>query len=80
MIKLCAFADEAESSLDGQISALKRNNIPYLELRSIAGKNVKDFSLEEAKEYANKIIGFIESLETGNIFTDEDIERYRLRG
>ena len=52
MIKLCAFADEAESSLVGQIAALKRNNIPYLELRSIAGKNVKDFSLEEAKEYA----------------------------
>ena len=52
MIKLCAFADEAESGLDGQIAALKRNNIPYLELRSIAGKNVKDFSLEEAKEYA----------------------------
>ncbi|MBR4942553.1 MAG: sugar phosphate isomerase/epimerase [Clostridia bacterium] len=52
MIKLCAFADEAESGLDGQIAALKRNNIPYLELRSIAGKNVKDFSLDEAKEYA----------------------------
>ena len=52
MIKLCAFADEAESSLDGQIAALKRNDISYLELRSIAGKNVKDFSLEEAKEYA----------------------------
>ena len=52
MIKLCAFADEAESCLDGQIAALKRNNIPYLELRSIAGKNVKDFSLDEAKEYA----------------------------
>ena len=52
MIKLCAFADEAESSLGGQIAALKRNNIPYLELRSIAGKNVKDFSLDEAQEYA----------------------------
>ena len=52
MIKLCAFADEAESSLVGQIAALKRNNIPYLELRSIAGKNVRDFSLDEAREYA----------------------------
>ena len=41
MIKLCAFADEAESSLVGQIAALKRNSIPFLELRSIAGKNVK---------------------------------------
>ena len=54
MIKLCAFADEAESSLAGQIAALKRNDISYLELRSIAGKNVKDFSLEEAKEKAKK--------------------------
>lgn len=52
MIKLCAFADEADSSLEGQIAALKRNNISCLELRSIAGKNIKDFSLEEAKEYA----------------------------
>lgn len=51
MIKLCAFADEAEESLVGQISALKRNKIEYLELRSIAGKNVKDFTIDEAKEY-----------------------------
>ena len=55
MIKLCAFADEAESSLNGQIAALRRNNISYLELRSIEGKNVKDFSLEEAKEYAKTL-------------------------
>ena len=55
MIQLCAFADEAESSLEGQIAALKRNGIPYLELRSIAGKNVKDFSLEEAKAYAKSL-------------------------
>lgn len=55
MIKLCAFADEADSSLAGQIAALKRNDIPYLELRSIAGKNVKDFSIEEAKEYAKTL-------------------------
>ena len=55
MIQLCAFADEAESSLEGQIAALKRNGISYLELRSIAGKNVKDFSLEEAKAYAKSL-------------------------
>ena len=51
MIKLCAFADEAEESLAGQIAALKRNGIGYLELRSISGKNVKDFTLDEAKAY-----------------------------
>ena len=53
MIELCAFADEAASDLYGQIKALKRNNIHYLELRSINNKNVKDFSFDEAEEYAN---------------------------
>ena len=32
------------------------------------------------EEAANKIVGFIESLETGHIFSDKDIERFRLRG
>ena len=39
-IKLCAFSDEANNSLDGQIAALKRNNIPYMEMRNVNGKNV----------------------------------------
>lgn len=51
MIKLSAFSDEAARSLDGQIAALKRNGIKYIELRSIDGKNVADFSFDEAKEY-----------------------------
>lgn len=51
MIKLCAFSDEAEGSILGQIDALKRNGIAYTELRSIAGKNVADFTLDEGKEY-----------------------------
>ena len=81
MIKLCAFADEADSSLDGQISALKRNNIPYLELRSIAGKNVKDFSLEEAKEYAktlaeNGIAVWSIGSPIGKVGIDVDMDAY----
>ena len=81
MIKLCAFADEADSSLDGQIAALKRNNIPYLELRSIAGKNVKDFSLEEAKEYAktlaeNGISVWSIGSPIGKVGIDVDIDVY----
>jgi sugar phosphate isomerase/epimerase len=52
MIKLCAFADEANGSLQGQIEALKRNGIAYLELRNVNGKNVSAITLEEAKEYA----------------------------
>ncbi len=51
MIKLSAFSDEAGSSLEEQISALKANGVYYTELRSIGGKNVSDFTEEEAKEY-----------------------------
>ena len=36
--------------MDGQIAALQRNHIYYTELRSVAGKNVKDFTLAQAKE------------------------------
>lgn len=50
MIRLSAFSDEAASDLQGQIAALKRNGIPYMEIRAISGKNVKDLTLEEAKE------------------------------
>ena len=55
MIRLCAFADEASSILDGQIAALKRNGIYSLELRSVDGKNVKDISVTEAKEYRERL-------------------------
>ena len=48
-LQLCAFADEAGNSLDEQISALKENNIPYLELRGVDGKNVADLTDAEAK-------------------------------
>ena len=54
-IKLCAFSDEADSSLDGQIAALKRNNIPYMEMRTVNGKNVTTLSLDEAKEIKAKL-------------------------
>lgn len=52
MITLCAFADEADEALEGQIAALKRNGIRYVELRGINGKNVSKLSYEEAKQYA----------------------------
>ena len=54
MIKLCAFSDEAGSSISEQIQALKRNGISYTELRSIDGKNVLDFSIEEAIAYQDE--------------------------
>ena len=49
-VKLCAFSDEASSALDGQIAALKRNNIPYMEMRTVNGKNVTTLTVDEAKE------------------------------
>ncbi len=52
MIRLCAFADEAAADLPGQIAAMKKNGVSLLELRSIGGKNVKDFTDEEACDYA----------------------------
>ena len=48
MIKLCAFADESANTLKGQIDALKRNGISYLEIRNVNGKNVGDLTDEEA--------------------------------
>ncbi len=55
MIKLSAFADEASSSIDGQIDALVRNKISLLELRSISGVNVKEFTVSQAKEYSKRL-------------------------
>ncbi|MBQ1942819.1 MAG: sugar phosphate isomerase/epimerase [Clostridia bacterium] len=55
MIRLCAFSDEADASLAGQIAALKDNGICLTELRSVSGKNVKDFTVEEAREIAAEL-------------------------
>lgn len=52
MIRLSAFADEASKNLEGQIAALKRNGISYIEVRSINGTNVADLTEEEAETYA----------------------------
>lgn len=46
---LSAFADEIDPDLLTQIRILKENDIHYLELRGIDGKNVADFSLEYTK-------------------------------
>lgn len=81
-IRLCAFADEAGSTLNNQISALKRNNISLLELRSIDGKNVLDFSIEEASHYydilkKNGIEVFSIGSPIGKVDIDCDFEDYQ---
>ncbi|MDE7303151.1 MAG: sugar phosphate isomerase/epimerase [Oscillospiraceae bacterium] len=53
--KLAAFADEADSKLENQISAMVRNGIEYLEIRGIDGENVADISAEKAREIRKKL-------------------------
>ena len=48
--QLAAFADEADAQLSGQITAMRENHIPYLEIRGVNGKNISTLSLTEAKE------------------------------
>ncbi|MBR2867623.1 MAG: TIM barrel protein [Clostridia bacterium] len=45
-----AFADEASADILEQIAACKANGIDYIELRNVNGKNISNFSVEEAKE------------------------------
>lgn len=81
MIKLSAFADEYSNSFDKQIEALVKNNIPYIELRSLDGKNVKDLTIEQAYEYKQKLddngiaVWSIGS-PLGKVDVDIDIEEY----
>ena len=52
MIRLCAFVDEAGSSLQAQIDALRRNGIGLLEIRTVDSVNIGDMTLERAEEVA----------------------------
>jgi len=45
-----AFADEASPDIIEQIAACKANGIEYIELRNVNGKNISNFTVEEAKE------------------------------
>lgn len=53
--KLAAFADEADSKLDAQISAMTRNGIKYLEIRGVDNQSVADITAEKAREIHNKL-------------------------
>lgn len=54
-IKLCAFADEADTMLDGQIAALQSNGISLLEIRGVDGKNISVVTLPEALEIKKRL-------------------------
>ena len=49
-MKFCAFADEASVEISGQIAALKRNGLNYLEIRGVDGTNISKITAEKAKE------------------------------
>jgi len=55
LLKLCAFAVEADPKLDAQIDMMLANDIPYLEMRGVDGKNVADLSDEEVKVAVTKL-------------------------
>lgn len=48
--RLCAFADEADPMIIGQIAAMKRNDVGLLEIRGVDGKNISEVSLEKVRE------------------------------
>lgn len=81
MIKLCAFADEAATSLQEQIAALQRNKIRYLELRNVNGRGVASISLQDAEEYArilkeNGIEVYSIGSPIGKVDISVDFDRY----
>ena len=53
--KLSAFADEAASSLEKQITAMTENGIHYLEIRGVDGENISDISALKAKEIRRRL-------------------------
>lgn len=54
-MRLCAFADESDKTLDGQIAALHRNGIDLIELRNINKKNIAKFTLPEIRELKHRL-------------------------
>ena len=54
-LKLSAFADEYSPSFDKQLEYLKENNIEYIELRFLDGKNIADLTEDEVLVTKNKL-------------------------
>ncbi len=54
-LKLSAFADEYSSDFDKQLEYLKENNIEYIELRFLDGKNIADLSEDEVLSVKKKL-------------------------
>lgn len=82
MIRLCAFSDEYGNKLEEQIEGLKLNNIYLIEIRNVDGKNVLNFTDEEAKHYyeellKNDIRVWSIGSPLGKVDIDVDFEEYK---
>ena len=55
MIRLSGFADEIGSDLELQVSTLASENIRFLELRGVWGKNVLDFTAQERRDIKKRL-------------------------
>lgn len=53
--QIAAFADESDDRFAGQIEALKRNAMPYLEIRNLNGKNVTELTAAQASEIEKEL-------------------------
>ncbi|EOL41211.1 sugar phosphate isomerase/epimerase family protein [Enterococcus phoeniculicola] len=78
---ITGFADEIGPNFEDQVRVLKQNQISHIEIRGLDGKNVSDFSIEEAKQYKEKFDQ--ESIEIssigspiGKIAIDEPFEEH----
>ncbi len=81
LIKICAFADEADKTVKGQIEALKRNGLSLIELRVVDRKNVSEITEEEAMAFAEQfkaagITVWSIGSPLGKVSIEEDIEEY----
>lgn len=82
MIRLCAFSDEYGNKLEEQIEGLKLNNIHLIEIRNVDGKNILNFTDEEAKHYyeelaKNDIRVWSLGSPLGKVDIDVDFEEYK---
>ncbi len=52
---LSAFSDEASADMNGQIAACKANGVTHVELRGVDGKNISNFTVDEAEKLKKKL-------------------------
>ena len=54
-MRIFAFADEADPSLDGQLAAMQRNGLSGLEIRNVDGQNVAEITADKAREIRRRL-------------------------